>query len=324
MSGMRSHAVSSTPGIAPTVVADTNFYRSCSDAQLGDLRALEATAGVRPKPTLLVCSELLPHVNSPDARRARIYSAAVRRLYTHCFADHEWRGPANFVPPPNALLAQRIFGIDPSPDPTLAITLWGMVSDVAGGIPTGTHPELREAIQVLTRFRDELEAKFVAMLVNVRRMVGADPTTPSEFPPDQRPTPDAFVYGPDLPAIGAGSLVRNVATEYGIELDDAKTMQLGRELAPHIPTALDFFVGIVRKVVLEGASPANQGNSLWDMHFATLAASGLRFEEGPVLLVTNDQEIVASAQRTGAKERVLTPDAYEAYLRTRSDEMGHP
>lgn len=296
------------------VIADTNFYRSCSNTEIEALVALEVRAGVVPMASYLVCSELLPHAANDELPDGRSCRAAIRRLYHHCFETHLGSAVSRFVPDPHSLLALSIFQ-RPLPDQSvLADNFAAMVADIGLGRSPGFVPGLLEVLDIVARHRDRLESRFVTMLHDMRRQVGLDPSAASDFPEDQRPTARQFAQGPDLPLVAAGALVQNVAAECGKTLNEGEQFRLGAELLARIPTAIDFFVQVIANVLVDGASPARHANSLWDMHFVTLASEWLLFDGAPLLLVTGDKGMLQAAGRTGAEVRVLSPLGYRQRL----------
>jgi len=235
-------------------------------------------------------------------------------LYDHCFAGRTGSAASQFVPDPNALLALSVFG-RPIPDQSvLAGNFAAMISDIGQGRAPDLVPGLREVLDLVSSHRDRLEARFVEMLQGMRRQVGLDPDAASDFPEDQRPTPRQFAFGPELPLVGAGALVLIAAAECDLTVDEADLDKLGADLLERIPTAIDFFVQVIGKVVIDGASPMRHANSLWDTHFATLASEWLRFEGLPLVLVTDDKDVLRAARRTQAENRVLSRIDYRLHL----------
>lgn len=296
------------------VVADTNFYRSCSDGDMEAIASLETRADVVPLATYLACSELLPHAADEASPASRSCRAAIRRLYHHCFARHRATGAPPFAPDTTALLALDLFG-RPIPDQSILTGKFaGMVADIGHGDAPDSVPGLRAVLDLVTRQRNLAESRFVAMLEGVVRQLGLNPDARSEFPEDQRPSPQQFAQEDTLRRLCAGAIALSVANDCGLEISDAEIFTRGEALQTRIPTAIDFLAQVIRTVVIDRASTVRHANSLWDTHFATFASQALRFEGTPILLVTDDRAVLRAAARTHAEARVLTQRAYTSFL----------
>ncbi len=294
-------------------IADTNFYRSSSDAQLNDLRQLERAADIAPLASYLASSELLSHVSDNASPSHRACRAAIKRMFLHCLAESTPNEQIPIVPDPHVLLADTLFPRRHAGNLGLAANFESIIARVASAQASDSLAHLEVPLAMVRAHRDQIETRFVESLIDIRRQCGLDPDRPSDFAVSERPSPAEFVRD-YVRFIGAQGIVTNVARECRVMLDEGQLNAVATVLSLEIPTTLQVFVDVVERVLLAGANPSKQANSIWDMYFALLAADRLRFRRAQVILITDDAAILRVARVTNSDERVLSSDGYRALL----------
>lgn len=294
-------------------IADTNFYRSRSDAQLNDLRQLERAADITPMASYLASSELLSHVSDDASSSHRASRAAVKRMFLHCLAESRPSQQIPIVPDPHVLLADWLFPGSHAGNLGLAANFEAIIARVASTRASDSLAHLEVPLAMVRAHRDQIESRFVESLIDIRWQCGLDPDRPSDFAASERPSPAEFVRG-YVRFIGAQGIVTNVARDCRLMLDEGQLNAVATVLALEIPTTLQVFVDVVERVLLAGANPSKQANSIWDMYFALLAADRLRFRRAPAILITDDAAILRAACVTSSDGRVLSSDRYRALL----------
>ena len=295
-------------------IADTNFYRSNTELSLATFRDLEHRANVRPMASFLASSELLSHVADPTSRDYRPCRAAVRRLFIHCHRASLHEPALPIIADPNGILALSLFGRQHPSRFTLAESFGTLIRRVANANEDDQLSDICHYLSRVRSHRDQVEARFVDSLENLRRQFGRDTTLESDFPPSERPTPDEFLASDEAPILCASAMVMNAASEHGITLDDSTLRQRAKSILPEAAAAVHIFLERLRKVLLEGASPRRQANFIWDIYFALLSGSHLSAGQAPVLVISDDKAIQRASEVAGGNSRVLSSSEYMALL----------
>lgn len=294
------------------IIFDTNLYRSLSDAALDELCTLEAEAGYAKSASFLAASELLGRVDAKATSANAI--APVRRLWRHCVRRDASGEFVELSPDPHGVVAHAVFNLHHPHRHRTAEYFGATIRAVASAMPGRPLPDVAEALSRIREHRDATEARFVDQLRHIRSLLGLDPTAPSPFTRQERPTVEEFLERGMARDSSAAAIILNAAAEHGFQLTDDDARNLGRLHAKSMRVTLRVFDALIAKVLRSGANPVNFANDIWDAYFGLFASDWARVNGRRFVLVTDDHGLLSAAEVERVPERVISLESYRGQL----------
>jgi hypothetical protein len=261
----------------------------------------------------VVMAELLARVADPSPQESKWARDALRRMWHHASLYNGYNEYLPVALDPEDFMAQALFGVTErkSQEHSTYAYLVGQVARGNSGQLAGELAFLREQ---MARKRAQFAMYFAAIL--------HDRSGPDTLLHRLHQNPDLrhrlveeIECGNGQPLL-AQHLVRLAAKNHGISRSDYDMQRAAEELRLSAPAAFALFDRIIVRVFRDGTdvSKKRRANWLWDMQVCFYASRELRLVSVPILLVTDDADILYAAQASGQADAVCTLDEYRARI----------
>ena len=302
-------------------VYDTNVYRGLAASRFAQLLKLERNHSVIGYANYATATEILSQLATPDTPDGRSASAAAGRLVQHCTEYDGSTYSVRFVAPPLEQIARYIFGVEPTGQEEFA-TGYGRI---LGGWVTEPEHHLAFAtvLSGIAEHSASLRDDYVGTLWRtVVRTIAPDAKTWSDVG-ESRELRERLLAAIAL-GTGRGILALGLASQAGGLIGRSVPAADEARVTAHI---LENFGLIVeyRHRVLEGLvrngpdmSKRKRANGVFDVHVCGSISGVASLRGVPVVLVTDDRDILDAAAAISYDAEVKAVDGYEALLSSNS------
>jgi hypothetical protein len=301
------------------VVFDTNVYRTLAKERFRALRIAETSHSVIGFANYATVTELLAHLATPETREGRIAASAADRLLQHCT---EYDGATNvvrFVAPALGQISRYLFGMVPPSEDDHANAYGRLLGEWV--TTPGRRQDLAPALEEIASRADQARDAYVATLwKSVVLTLAPEATAWFDVKADsqlQRELLKKIDTG-----VGRQLLARNLAQQAAVlvsrHVPDTDMVRIALHVQEVFGLVIEFRHRIIRHVIAEGPdmSRRSRANGAFDLHVCGVTSGIATLRGAPVILVTDDGDILESAQAIDQRDEIVTLDDYERLLAT--------
>lgn len=302
-------------------VYDTNLYRALSPAAFEARLREERAAGIIACGTYAGLSEMVARLADAEKREAGAALASIRRLFEHTKQFDGRTTQVRFMAEPLDQISMSLFHT--SIEDSGAANWYG---ELAGRLATEPEAlaELSELVALVadeanvarTKFRDELWHNVVLPLAP-EAVSWADILVPSQARTELL---ESVKAREGIPVIAA-KIASEAARAVGIELSPEDQETARDRVLKRFGWIVEFRNLIIEKLVVDGASydARARRNGVFDLHFCGASSPTARYKGSPVVVVTDDSEVLEAARRASLGKRVMRHSEYGAMLASGRD-----
>lgn len=302
------------------VVLDCNEYRSLSDTAFDALRLREKAVGIRPLASYYVALELLANLAPASGENHTIALASLRRLWTHTHSMNGTLQVMNFGGDADDQLSMILFDRT-LPDAGNASYYGELIGHIASSPASieSIHSHFGEHLTAVHESVDAEEQRFSGLLWEkvIRRIapeaVSWFDVTKSNAGRDQLLSD---LQKERVRNLAASVIVHRCADRLQLKLSENEIAERAAVVSDEFAMPVTFYLGLVEGILRNGKDMRlrKRANSLWDLQICFATGRSAHFDASPVILVTDDGEILRAAEQSGLSRRVMKRNTYERLL----------
>ncbi len=267
--------------------------------------------------------ELLSHLAAPDSSDGRASAAGAARLVAHCTEYDGAVHVVRFIASPLGQVTRYLFGHTPVQEEDadgFGAVLGRWVHD----------PAFRDsAIELVQEIRAETAAKRAAYVEMLWETVVKTVSPHAEQWSDVAKRSDlrdqllAGVRAGEGAAIIANGMVREAALVAGRELSETEERRLTDSVLVNFRTMIEYRSLIVEKLISGGPNMTkrSRANGVFDQVVCGATGGLARIRNCPVLVVSNDGDILEAARRADMTLEIVSPEEYRSLLERNPDDF---
>jgi hypothetical protein len=314
-------------GVLPrlAVVFDSNVYRHLGRQAFAALRDLEIAHSVLGFASHFVVREYLSHLADPSDPSFRPSLASLKRLWEHCHQYDGSREVLRFVADSEEQVAASLFGAEPQERDIAAEHYGALAGELTHSDPHTWAPYLPD-LRAVREYILISETQWVDALWRTA-VLGINASAASWHDVTARTPLREEVVNRIRTGLGRGFVARAIASRAATaaahvatpEQIDAAASKVVEMFAPSVY----LYDRLVQKVIVNGEDMSRypNPNSLWDYQISFSTGRGALVWGVPLILVSNDEDMLASGLESGHGHRIMSFPAYLSLLSQPSDDL---
>jgi len=300
------------------VVYDTNVYRSIGHRAFAELRSHERGRSILGYANYGTVREILSHLAEPESEDAAHASAAAARLVEHCTEFDGSMHVVRFMASPMGQVTRYLFGRTPATeeDPNFyGALLGGWVRNAE------MRPQLAGHLQAIAAETLRERQTWVETLwETVVKTVAPDATVWSDVAKDseRRAAILQRVQSREGHQLLARGMLQSAAAAAGHVVAAEDEERLTKAILENFRIMIEYRHNVISDLIVKGPDMSRRvrSNGVFDQIVCGATGAQARVRGCPVVLVTDDREILRSARASGMELEVIMLAEYWSVLET--------